>query len=75
VSVVLDVTRVTVLGGTKKKVTTRDRHGSVTDRYDVRWRAQLRSGETRMFRQRFDRAVDADRFVNRLRAVGLPTSG
>lgn len=71
----LDVTRVTVLGGTKKKVTTRDRQGRVTDRYDVRWRAQLRSGETRMFRQRFDRAVDADRFVSRLRAVGLPTSG
>ena len=71
----LDVTRVTVLGGSRKRVTTRDRRGAATERYDVRWRAVLRSGESRMFRQRFDRAADADQFVSRLRAVGLPTSG
>ena len=55
----LDVTRVTVLGGSRKRVTTRDRRGVATERYDVRWRAVLRSGESRMFRQRFDRAADA----------------
>ena len=72
---VLDVTRVTVLGGSRKRVTTRDRRCVATERYDVRWRAVLRSGESRMFRQRFDRATDADQFVSRLRAVALPTSG
>ena len=41
----LDVTRVTVLGGSRKRVTTRDRRGVVTERYEVRWRALLRSGE------------------------------
>ena len=71
----LDVTRVSVLGGSRRRVTTRDRRGVATERYDVRWRAVLRSGESRMFRQRFDRAADADQFVSRLRAVGLPTSG
>jgi integrase len=71
----LDVTRVTVLGGSRKRVTTRDRRGVVTERYEVRWRALLHSGESRMFRQRFDRAADADQFVSRLRAVGLPASG
>lgn len=71
----LDVTRVTVLGGSRKRVTTRDRRGVMTGRYEVRWRALLRSGESRMFRQRFDRAADADQFVSRLRAVGLPASG
>ena len=71
----LDVVRVTVMGGGKRKVATRDRRGAVTDRYDVRWRVQLRSGETRMFRQRFGRAVDADQFVSRLRAAGLSSSG
>ena len=50
----LDVTRVTVLGGSRKRVTTRDRRGVMTERYEVRWRALLRSGESRMFRQRFD---------------------
>ena len=71
----LDVTRVTVLGGSRKRVATRDRRGVVTERYEVRWRALLRCGESRMFRQRFDRAADADQFVSRLRAVGLPASG
>ena len=71
----LDVTRVTVMGGGKRKVATKDRRGAVTERYDVRWRVQLRAGETRMFRQRFDRSVDADGFVRRLQAVGLPASG
>lgn len=71
----LDVTRVTVLGGGKRKVATKDRRGAVTERYDVRRRVQLRSAETRMFRQRFDRSVDADSLVRRLRAVGLPASG
>ena len=71
----LDVTRVTVLGGNRKRVTTRDRRGVVTERYEVRWRALLHCGESRMFRQRFDRAADADQFVSRLRAVGLPASG
>ena len=71
----LDVTRVTVLGGGKRKVATKDRRGAVTERYDVRWRVQLRAGETRMFRQRFDRSVDADGLVRRLQAVGLPASG
>ncbi|MEO5898527.1 MAG: tyrosine-type recombinase/integrase [Ilumatobacteraceae bacterium] len=69
------MTRVTVLGGGKRKVATKDRRGAVTERYDVRWRVQLRSGETRMFRQRFDRSVDADGLVRRLQAVGLPASG
>ena len=71
----LDVVRVTVMGCGKRKVATRDRRGAMTDRYDVRWRVQLRSGETRMFRQRFDRAADADQLVSRLRAAGLPSSG
>jgi integrase len=71
----LDVTRVTEMGGSRKRVTTRDRRGVVTERYEVRWRALLRCGESRMFRQRFDRAADADQFVSRLRAVGLPASG
>jgi hypothetical protein len=71
----LDVTRVTVLGGSRKRVATRDRRGVVTERYEVRWRALLRCGESRMFRQRFDRAADEDQFVSRLRAVGLPASG
>ena len=31
----LDVTRVTVLGGSRKRVTTRDRRGVVTERYEV----------------------------------------
>ncbi len=60
------VTRVTALGGSRKRVTTLDRRGLVTERYDVRWRALLRSGESRMFRQRFDRAADADQFVSQL---------
>ena len=71
----LDVTRVTVLGGGRRKVATKDRRGAVTERYDVRWRVQLSSGETRMFRQRFDRSGDADGLVRRLQAVGLPASG
>ena len=71
----LDVTRVTVLGGGKRKVATKDRRGAVTERYDVRWRVQLSSGETRVFRQRFDRSGDADGLVRRLQAVGLPASG
>ena len=64
-----DVTRVTVLGGGKRKVATKDRRGAVTERYDVRWRVQLRSGETRMFRQRVDRFVDADPPVLTYRGV------
>ena len=56
----LDVTSVIVLGGGKRKVATKDQRGAVTQHYDVRWRVQLRCGETRMFRQRFDRSVDAD---------------
>ena len=73
----LDVTRVTVMGGGKRKVATKDRRGAVTERHDVRWRVQLRAGDTRMFRQRFDRSVDADAdgLVRRLQAVGLPASG
>jgi hypothetical protein len=71
----LDVTRVTVLGRSRKRVTTRGRRGAVTERYEVGWRALLRSGESRMFRQRFDRAAYADQFASRLRAVGLPASG
>lgn len=70
----VDYTKVTVLGGGKKKIVTRNRSGSPTERYDVRWRIQLRSGANRMFRQRFDRAADADNFVRRLNAVGLPGS-
>lgn len=70
----LDSVRVTVLGGGKRKVVTRDRRGTTTERYDVRWRVHLRSGGTRMFRQRFDRAADADHFVRRLNAVGLAGS-
>jgi len=71
----LDVTRVTVLGGGKRKVAMKDRRGAATDFYDVRWRVQLRSGETRMFRQRFDRSGDADGLVRWLLALGLPASG
>ena len=71
----LEVTRVTVSGGGKRKIATKDRRGAVTERYDVRWRVQLRSGETRMFRQRFDRSVDAESLIRRLQAVGLPVSG
>ena len=71
----LDVTRVTVLGGGKRKVATKDRRGAVMERYDVRWRVQLRSGDTRMFRQRIDRSGDADSLIRRLQAVGLPASG
>jgi hypothetical protein len=41
---VLDVTRVTVLGESRKRVTTRDRRGVVTERCEVRWPALLRSG-------------------------------
>ena len=72
---VLDVTRVTGVGGGKRKVATKDRRGAATERYDVRWRVQLCPGETRMFRQRFDRSGDADGLVRRLQAVGLPASG
>ena len=70
----LDATRVTVLGGGKRKVPTRNRRGRNVYRYDVRWRAQIRGGSSRMFRERFDRAADADAFANRLTAVGLPGS-
>lgn len=64
-----------MLGGGKRKVATKDRRGVVTERYDVRWRVQLRSGEIHMFRQRFDRSGDADGLARRLQAVGLPASG
>jgi integrase len=72
--VTLDATRVTVLGGGRRKLVTRDRQGRTVDRYEVRWRAQLLSGGQREYRQRFDRAGDADEFIRRLKAVGLAGS-
>ncbi|MCY7298380.1 MAG: hypothetical protein LH616_04125, partial [Ilumatobacteraceae bacterium] len=51
-----------------------DRQGRTVDRYEVRWRAQLVSGGQREYRQRFDRAGDADEFIRRLKAVGLTGS-
>ena len=70
----MDTTRVTILGGTKRKVTTRDRRGTTVDRYEVRWRAQLTDGSHRDFRQRFARAIEADQHISLLRAVNLPNS-
>ena len=70
----LDATRVTVLGGGRRKLVTTDRQGRTVDRYEVRWRAQLLSGGQREYRQRFDRAGDADEFIRRLKAVGLTGS-
>ena len=70
----MDTTRVTILGGTKRKVTTRDRRGASVDRYEVRWRAQLSDGTHRDFRQRFARAIEADQHISLLRAVNLPNS-
>jgi hypothetical protein len=70
----MDTTRVTILGGTKRKVTTRDRRCATVDRYEVRWRAQLTDGTHRDFRQRFARAIEADQHINLLRAVNLPNS-
>ena len=40
------------MGGGKRKVAMKDRRGAATERYDVRWRVQIHSGDTRMFRQR-----------------------
>lgn len=70
----METTRITILGGTKRKVTTRDRRGTTVDRYEVRWRAQLADGKHRDFRQRFARAVEADQHITLLRAVNLPNS-
>ena len=70
----LDATRVTVLGGGRRKIVTMDRQGRTVDRYEVRWRAQLLSGGHREYRQRFDRAADADELIRRLKAVGLAGS-
>ena len=70
----LDATKVTVLGGGRRKIVTTDRQGRTVDRYEVRWRAQLLTGGQREYRQRFDRAGDADEFIRRLKAVGLAGS-
>ena len=70
----LEVSRVTVLGGGRRKIATTDRRGRNVDRYEVRWRAHLRPGGQREYRQRFDRAGDADEFIRRLKAVGLAGS-
>ncbi len=70
----LDAVRVTIIGGTKRKFATRDRRGATVDRYDVRWRVQLHNGLQRDFRQKFERAVDAEQFIGLLRAVGVPGS-
>jgi hypothetical protein len=43
--------------------------------HQVRWRVHVKDGPPRNLRQRFDRAVEADAFVKRLQAVGLPGSG
>src|SRR4051794_13316463 len=68
------VTKVTVLGG-RHRVTTKDRKGATVERYEVRWRVHTKDAPPRNFRQRFDRAIEADAFVKRLQAVGLPGSG
>jgi integrase len=71
----LDATKVTVMGGGRNKIATIDRRRrQQIDRYEVRWRAHLRTGGHRDFRQRFDRAGDADEFIKRLNAVGLSGS-
>ncbi|MEP6660182.1 MAG: tyrosine-type recombinase/integrase [Acidimicrobiales bacterium] len=70
----LDASRVTVLGGGRRKIATADRRGQSVDRYEVRWRAHLRPGGQRDYRRRFDRAADADEFIRRLKAVGLAGS-
>ena len=70
----LEVSRVTVLGGGRRKIVTTDRRGRTVDRYEVRWRAQLCPGGQREYRQRFDKAGDADEFIRHLRAVGLAGS-
>ena len=64
----------TVLGGGRRKIVTTDRSGRTVDRYEVRWRAHVRPGGQREYRQRFDRAGDADEFIRRLKAVGLAGS-
>lgn len=70
----MDAVKVTVRGGKRRKVTTRDRSGAMVERYEVRWRVHLASGECRDFRQRFERAVEADQHVRLLLSVGLPDS-
>jgi hypothetical protein len=69
------ITKVTVLGGGRQRITTRDRKGATVERYEVRWRVHFKDSPPRNLRQRFDRAVEADAFVKRLQAVGLPGSG
>ncbi len=68
----MDAVKVTVRGGKRRKVTTRYRSGAMAERYEVRWRVRLAGGECRDFRQRFDRAVEADQHVRLPQAVGLP---
>ena len=70
----MDTVKVTVRGGKRRKVTTRDRSGAMAERYEVRWRVHLADGECRDFRQRFERAVEADQHVRLLLSVGLPDS-
>jgi len=70
----VEVLKVKVFGGSKRKVLTKVRHGDVVERYEVRWRVYFIGGEMRELRQRFDRAVEADQFIRVLGAVGLPGS-
>ena len=70
----MEVLKVKVFGGSKRKVLTKVRHGDVVERYEVRWRVYFMGGEMRELRQRFDRAVDADQFIRVLGAVGLAGS-
>ena len=70
----MDAVKVTVRGGKRRKVTTRDRSGAMAERYEVRWRVHLADGECRDFRQRFERAVEADQHIRLLLSVGLPDS-
>ncbi len=70
----MEVLKVKVFGGSKRKVLTKVRRGDVVERYEVRWRVYFIGGAMRELRQRFDRAVEADQFIRVLGAVGLPGS-
>lgn len=70
------VVGVTVIGEKRRKVRTMDRAtGAPVDRWEVRWRLQLAGGETRHYRRRFDRGVEADGFVRVLQAARVPGTG
>lgn len=67
----LDATKDIAMGEGRATIDCRRQQG---DRYEMRWRAHLHTDGHRNFRQRFDRAGDADEFIKRPNAVGLTGS-